>query len=181
MKKPYIAYPPAYEKHSAAAWTFTAYAIMMVLYAVFALTVDSLSTNHTRWIIDWWMVYWRLKNGFEMSTAILWLGIPVLLMWRDLDIRVFTFGRWKKPDAWLLIALMLAGACGIYLIKFIPVLNQYYQPESHLGSAMKSSYAISHLIWLSSWLIGWNSFIVFFLCSTCKQCWAKWALFHSCL
>jgi hypothetical protein len=134
----------------------TAYAIMMLLYAVFALTVDSLATNHTRWVIDWSIFYWRLKNGFEMSTAILWLGIPVLLMWRDLDLRVFTFGRWKKTDAWLLIALMLAGACGVYLIKFIPVLNQYYQPQSHLSSAMKWSYALSNLIWLSSWLIGWE-------------------------
>jgi membrane protease YdiL (CAAX protease family) len=129
---------------------------MMVLYAVFALTVDSLSTNHTHWIINWSRFYWRLNSGFEMSTAILWLGIPVLLMWRDLDVRVFTFARWKKTDVWLLIALMLVGACGVYLIKFIPVLNQYYQPQSHLSMAMKWSYAMGYLVWLSSWLIGWE-------------------------
>jgi hypothetical protein len=134
----------------------TAYAIMMVLYAVFALTADSLSTNHTHWLINWSRFYWRFKSGFELSTAILWLGIPVLLMWRDIDIRVFTFERWKKTDAWLLIALMLLGACGVYLIKFIPALNQYYQPQSHLSSAMKWSYATGYLIWLSSWLIGWE-------------------------
>ena len=129
---------------------------MMVLYAVFALTADSLSTNHTHWLINWSRFYWRFKNGFEMSTAILWLGIPVLLMWRDLDIRVFTFARWEKTDAWLLIALILLGACGVYLIKFIPVLNHYYHSKSHLSFAMKWSYAIGNLIWLSSWLIGWE-------------------------
>ena len=91
-----------------------------------------------------------------MSTAILWLGIPVLLMWRELDLQVFSFARWKKIDVWLLISVMLLGACGVYLIKFIPVLNQYYQPQSHLSTAMKWSYAVSNLIWLSSWLIGWE-------------------------
>lgn len=128
----------------------------MVIYAILALAIDSLSTQHAYWLIDWSRFYWRLKNGFEMSTAILWLGIPVLLMCRDIDIRVFTFARWKKIDACLLIALMLLGACGVYLIKFIPVLNQYYQPQSHLNAAMKWSFATSHLIWLSSWLIGWE-------------------------
>lgn len=132
------------------------YAAIMVLYAVFALTVDSLSTNHTQWLINWSTFYWRLKSGFEMSTAILWLGIPVLFMWRDLDLRVFTFGRWEKTDVWLLIALMLLGACSVYAIKFIPVLKQYYQPQSHLSSAMKWSYATGYLIWLSSWLLGWE-------------------------
>ena len=132
------------------------YAIMMVVYAVFALTADSLSTDHSHWLINWARFYWRFKSGFEMSTAILWLGIPVLLMWRDIDIRVFTFARWKKIDAWLLLALILLGACGVCLIKFIPVLNQYYQSQSHLSASMKWSYAIDNLIWLSSWLIGWE-------------------------
>jgi membrane protease YdiL (CAAX protease family) len=136
--------------------TNKAYAMCMVLYAILALTIDSLSTQHAYWLIDWSRFYWRFKSGFEMSTAILWLGIPVLLMCRDIDIRVFTFARWKKIDVWLLIALMLLGACGVYLIKFIPVLNQYYQPQEHLGTAMKWSFATGYLIWLASWLIGWE-------------------------
>jgi hypothetical protein len=136
--------------------TKKAYAILMVVYTIAALTVDSLSTNHTHWLINWSTLYWRLKSGFEMSTAILWLGIPAILMWRDLDLRVFTFARWKKNDAFLLIALILLGACGVCLIKYIPVLNQYYQSKSHLSAAMKWSYAVSNLIWLSSWLIGWE-------------------------
>ena len=142
--------------HSKQRNTNKAYAISMVIYAILALAVDSLSTNHAYWLIDWSRFYWRLKSGFEMSTAILWLGIPVMLMCRDIDIRVFSFARWKKIDACLLIALMLLGACGVYLIKFIPVLNQYYQPQAHLGTAMKWSYATGYLIWLASWLIGWE-------------------------
>jgi hypothetical protein len=136
--------------------TNKAYAMSMVIYAILALAIDSLSTQHAYWLIDWSRFYWRFGNGFEMSTAILWLGIPVLLMCRDIDIRVFTFSRWKKIDAWLLIALMLLGACGVYLIKFIPVLAQYYRPQSHLNAAMKWSFATGYLIWLSSWLIGWE-------------------------
>ena len=128
----------------------------MVIYAIVALTVDSLSTVQSDWLLDWSKFYWRLGSGFEMSTAILWLAVPAILMCRDFDIGVFTFARWRKIDACLLIALILLGICGVCLIKFIPVLNTYYQSKSNLSVAMKWSYAAGNLIWLSSWLIGWE-------------------------
>lgn len=129
----------------------------MVLYAVAALTVDSLATLHVRWgWIKWSRLYWAFPNGFEASTCILWLVVPCLLMARNLDIGYFTFTRWKKIDYWLLLLFMALGALGICLIKFIPELQDWYPSLALSSGRAKWQYASHQLFWLASWLIGWE-------------------------
>lgn len=128
----------------------------MVTYAVAALAVDSLATANSQWLIDWSVFYWRLRYGFEISTTILWLVIPCALMFPHLDPHCFTFRRWKKVDALLLLILILAGAAGVLLIRYIPELNRYYASQAHLSPAMKRTFIIGNLAWITSWLIGWE-------------------------
>ncbi len=132
------------------------YAFLMVAYAIAALTVDSLSTMHSRWMVDWSRLYWSFRSGFEASTFILWLVIPCLLMGRDLDFRYFTFSRWKRSDYRLLVIFMALGALGICLIRFIPELNAYYPSDRFSSGRARWDYALHQTTWILSWLIGWE-------------------------
>ncbi len=131
-------------------------AALMVLYAIAALTVDSLSTMHSRWVFDWSQLYWSFPSGFEASTFILWLVIPALLMARHLDIHFFTFRRWKKSDYRLLLVFIVLGALAICLIKFIPELNAYYPSGGFSSTSAKWKYGLHQTVWVLSWLIGWE-------------------------
>lgn len=132
------------------------YAALMVLYAIAALTVDSLATMHARWVIDWSRLYWSFPSGFEASTCILWLVIPALLMARHLDFDCFTFKRWKKSDYRLLLIFMALGALGICLIRFIPELNAYYPSGRFSSGRARWQYGLHQTVWVLSWLIGWE-------------------------
>lgn len=133
------------------------YAAIMIFYAAAALTVDSLATVHARtWGIQWSVFYWSFRSGFEASTCILWLVIPALLMARHFDIHVFTLRRWKKTDYRLLIIFMALGALGICLIRFIPELNAYYPSGGFATGRSRWLYFQHQVVWVLSWLIGWE-------------------------
>jgi len=71
-------------------------AFYALCYATFALTLDSISTIHFKWGINWGIFHWQLKNGFEVSTFILWFAIPFIFTFRSIDWKYFGASRLKK-------------------------------------------------------------------------------------
>ena len=99
-------------------------AFYALCYAIFALTIDSISTIHLKWGIDWGIFYWQLKNGFEVSTFILWFAIPFVFTYKSIDWKYFGVSRLKKNDLYLVILLSILGIIAVYSIKFYP--RKYY-------------------------------------------------------
>lgn len=131
-------------------------AVYVFLYASFALIIDSISTAQLDWIIDWGIFHWKLENGFEVSTFILWFVIPFIFSVKSMDWGYFGISRLKKNDIYFVLCLSVIGIMGVLCIKIFPSLREYYPNIIFPDSSAKIDWALNVIIWNISWLTGWE-------------------------
>ena len=131
-------------------------AALLTAYAIVVLAVDCLATRGVGVPFDWTIFAWRHESGFDLFKFIAWLAVPVALTrpWRDLG--WFGFNRWKRRDLALLAGLFLLGAFAVAAVAWIPSLREMYPSLGEHSSAVRWQFVITTLVWLSSWLIGWE-------------------------
>jgi hypothetical protein len=156
-------------------------ALYALFYAIFALTLDSISTIHLKWGIDWGIFHWQLKNGFEVSTFILWFAIPFLFTFKSIDWKYFGISRLKKNDIYLVILLSIIGIIAVLSIKFYPSLRNFYPSKEFNNASAKVNWALYKMIWNISWLTGWEFLHRYVLLTYFEKAFPKKGWFGVCL
>jgi membrane protease YdiL (CAAX protease family) len=156
-------------------------AIYALFYAIFALTIDSISTIHLKWGIDWGIFYWQLKNGFEVSTFILWFAIPFVFTYKSIDWKYFGVSRLKKSDIYFVILLSILGMIAVLSIKFFPSLRSFYPSMAFQNASAKLNWALYKMIWNMSWLTGWEFLHRYVLLTCFEKAFPKKGWFGVCL
>ena len=156
-------------------------AIYALCYAIFALTIDSISTIRLKWGIDWGIFHWQLKNGFEVSTFILWFAIPFVFTYKSIDWQYFGVSRLKKNDIYVVILLSVLGMIGVLSIKFFPGLRSFYPSIAFQNASAKLNWALYKMTWNMSWLTGWEFLHRYVLLTCFESAFPKKGWFGVCL
>jgi membrane protease YdiL (CAAX protease family) len=82
--------------------------------------------------------------------------IPVSLSFKSFDITFFSFNKVKKVDYLILFLIVSVGICSMFVIPHLDVLKDYYVSDYKLSSNEKYQYLKYQIIWIFSWLIGWE-------------------------
>ena len=132
------------------------HAALLIAYTVAVYAVDSLATREVRVPIDWTVFAWRHESGFDLFKFVFWLVVPVMIAqpWRDLG--WFGVKRWKRVDLLALGGLCLLGAIAIVAVAWIPALRAMYPSLAEYPDEVRWQFASYALVWLCSWLIGWE-------------------------
>lgn len=143
---------PAHER-SLWPWTIAAAALVYVL---LVLLVDTMAVYNVVGPIHWRIFRWRMAGalaGFDLYKFAFWFLVPFLIALRWMDWGWFGVARWRRGD-WILLAA-LAGVClgAVLLIPLFPSLRATY---TGLGSQPKLPYLAHELLWIVSWLPGWE-------------------------
>ncbi len=116
-------------------------------------------------------LHWRLPQKFDVYSFLIWLVIPFLLCLRGMDWGAFGWPRFTRAD-WLVLAILaVGGAAAMFLIPHIPELRRVYPNLSHLDPAVKLDYFNGQLIWILSWLLGWEFMHRYFLLRSVSTRW----------
>lgn len=121
-----------------------------------------------KWGIDWGIFYWQLKNGFEVSTFILWFAIPFVFTYKSIDWKYFGVSRLKKNDIYVVILLSILAMIAVLSIKFFPSLRSFYPSIAFQNASAKLNWALYKMIWNMSWLTGWE-FLHRYVLLTCFE------------
>lgn len=124
-------------------------------YVAIALGIDALAFLGVDFIIDWRMFRWTLGD-FDLFKFGVWLLIPLALCWRTLDHGWFGIARWRRSDALILLALVVAGALALLLIPQLPGVAELYPGTSRLPAEGQHALFIGQLVWSVSWLPGYE-------------------------
>ncbi len=175
--------------------------LFVLIYVALALGVDTLAVQGVVWPFDWgifrwrltdvyqWVqpaasalglpealyawLQWRLPQKFDVYSFFFWLALPFLLCVRGLDWGAFGWARFKRAD-WIVLALLAAvGAAAMFLIPYVPELRRTYPNLSHLEHGVKLDYFRGQLIWILSWLPGWEFLHRYFLLRALAARWPR--------
>lgn len=157
-------------------------AMLAIAYVAAVLLVDTLASQGVIWIVDWHQFDWKpthayswlagflpaeylqafawLRHGdlqdFEVFKFVFWLLIPLLVCLPWMDWRWLGVRQWRGGDWAMVFGLALAGMLAMLLIPEVPALRQRYPAMSMLPLDFKLEYLSSKLLWIVSWLIGWE-------------------------
>ncbi len=157
-------------------------AIAACVYVALVLTVDTLASQDVIWLIDWHQFDWKpadvyrwltgqlpglpreyvswLRHGdlnrFEVFKFIFWFLVPFLFCLPWMDWRWIGWRQWASADVAIVCALALLGMVAMLLIPEFQSLRSRYPSMSILPLDMKLDYLGSKLVWILSWLIGWE-------------------------
>jgi hypothetical protein len=156
--------------------------VLAIVYIVLVLAVDTLAVHGVRWPFDWSSFQWRIVSpwhwfGFippdwvrspllsrlDVFKLLFWFVIPLLVSLRTMDWRWISPRGWKRND-WLLLGVMLIlGGIAVGSIPFIPALKSAYPGLSGTNASSNHVYFIAYLLWIASWLPGWEFMHRYFL------------------
>ena len=131
-------------------------ALWVAVYVAVVLGVDTLAAQRVQFVIDWRMFLWVSSSGFDWFKFVTWFAIPFAAALPWLDLHALSFKRWKRMDLWLLAGLAGVGAVAVIIIPLLPGVRDIYPGYGVLPAADKQAFAVRHMIWVFSWLIGWE-------------------------
>ena len=146
-----------------------------ILYVALALTVDTLAVQQIRWPFDWsvfqwspescWRLFGMTPPGWatsspvsriDMFKLIFWFIVPFAICLPRMAWRWLSPQDWKRSDWLLLVGFIGLGSIAVISVGFIPALRNAYPGMSHLSSDIRRGYSIGYLLWVVSWLPGWE-------------------------
>lgn len=138
------------------------YASGAVVYVFLALLIDTLITQGINWPVHWRDLH-RIINGFDLYKFIVWFAAPFLLCLPRMDWGWFGVKRLRRGDWLLLGALVLVCLGAILIIPLFPGLSAAYAGIGHAPLKYKKAFLAHQLLWLVSWLPGWEFLHRYFL------------------
>jgi hypothetical protein len=136
---------------------------LVAVYVMIVLLVDTLAALEVHEPIDWRMFRWTSLNGFDWFKFLAWFVVPFTISLPRLDWEYLGFNRWQRWDWLLLIALGVLGLLAVLSILLIPGLRDYYPSLSQRTWSDKWADAGRGMLWVTSWLLGWEFLHRYFL------------------
>lgn len=175
-------------------------AMLAIVYVAAVLVVDTLASQDVVWIIDWRQFSWNPTHvyswlaqylppdflqafawlrhgdyqGFDVFKFIFWLLVPLLACLPWLDWHWLGWRQWRAGDWAIVFALALAGMLTMLLIPEVPALRQRYPGMSMLPLDFKLDYLAGKMLWILSWLIGWEFLHRYVLLRAGTRLWPGW-------
>ncbi len=150
-----------------------------LLYVIVVLVVDTLAVRGVDVPIRWSMFHENVEvsllesltgkpvapewSHFDSFKFAAWLIVPLSLSLYRFDLGNFGVLRWKRSDFAVLAVLIVCGIGAVSLIPFFPSLDQIYGGLGERPSEIRWSYARANLLWMFSWLVGWEFMFRYFL------------------
>jgi membrane protease YdiL (CAAX protease family) len=138
------------------------YAAAAVVYVFLALLIDTLIAQG----VDrpfYWRALYKTIDGFELYKFIVWFVAPFLVSLPWMDWGWFGVKRWRRAD-WLLLGALAVICLGtILIIPLFPSLSATYSGVGSLPPRQKQAFLVHQVLWLASWLPGWEFLHRYFL------------------
>lgn len=147
----------------------------VIAYVLLVLGVDALAAQRVAWPFDWSVFQWRpdtlwrffdapapswtqlpLLRLFDVFKFLFWFALPFCLCLSRMDWSWFSPKHWKRVDLYLLVLLVLLGGIAVVSVAFIPALRAAYPGLSHLPWSQRLLGGGAMLMWVASWLLGWE-------------------------
>jgi membrane protease YdiL (CAAX protease family) len=121
-----------------------------------------------------WAQILRYKLGgcFIVSTTLLWFVLPLFYCWKRFRRQDLTFGCWQKLDWWLFAGGALICCAVVFLIPLFADLTNYYVASGHRIDRLR--FIRERLVWVASWLPGWELLHRYLLLRSAAFLWPKW-------
>ena len=156
--------------------------ILALLYSVSVLATDAFAAVGVGWPIDWTVFRWWPARDwdapfllrFDGFKFLFWFAIPFCCCLPWMDWGALGIRGWKKIDAAILLFILLGGLGAMALIPHVPALAKLYYHPSNLPSDVRNLIAMQHLVWVFSWLLGWEFLHRYFLLRPLRACWPKY-------
>ena len=148
--------------------------VVAVVYTGAVLLIDTLATHGSQTPIDWGWFRWGGGSGFDGFKFVAWLVVPFVIVVRRMDWGCFGLGRWKRTDWLLLGGLAVAGGLAMAVVAMSDTLRSTYPSMAGAAFAEKLRFLTYNLLWLLSWLIGWEFLHRYFLLKPLSARWPKW-------
>jgi hypothetical protein len=145
----------------------------VLVYVSAVLTIDALAAGNVRTPIHWGKFLWRSDSNFDYFKFIFWLIVPIAVSLPRIDWQYFTFKRWKRVDAYLLIGLAAAGLLALFVIPLVPPLRAWYPSLAEASPGMKEHWVRTNAFWLVSWFPGWEFLNRYFLLRPLAERWPR--------
>ncbi|MFA7693577.1 MAG: hypothetical protein WCX86_11835 [Candidatus Hydrogenedentales bacterium] len=162
-------------------------------YVAVVLTVDALASLRVSWFIDWTVFRWHPVdcwrvlnvqvpnwlsfspwNSFDLFKFLFWFLIPFCFCLPKMEWSWFSFRGWKRVD-WMLLAVFLGlGSLSVLSVAFIPSLRQTYLIQAALSWEARSTIAMRSLVWMVSWILGWEFLHRYVLLRIAVRKYATW-------
>lgn len=167
------------QRQSKRVWWSLAYVFVVLL-------VDTLAANGVRWrldfgayemAVDWSVFSWRgdgVLAQFDWFKFLFWLVAPVAVCFRGMDWGYFGFGRWKRVDVYLTLAMAVAGIACVLAILYVPQLREWYPSRAKWSWGDKAFDLYRQALWNVSWLPGWEFLHRYFLLRPFAERWPRW-------
>lgn len=143
-----------------------------VWYVSFALILNAAAIQFpTAFFLFPWVRY-KIGGCFAIGPTILWVVVPLIFLWNRIELTDISFRRWRKPD-WVLFAVATLICCAVvFVIPLFPVLTRYYVTTTR--KLVPSQFLPCSLLWVLSWLPGWELLHRFILLRSAVHLWPKW-------
>jgi len=154
-------------------------ATLALLYVIAVLVIDTLAVRGVDVPIRWSIFHTNFEvtvfeslfgsslapewSHFDAYKFLAWFAVPLLFSLYRLDLGNFGVRRWKKTDIAVLGVLVVFGIGAVSLIPFFPSLDKIYGGLGDRPSDIRWAYARGNLLWMISWLIGWEFMLRYFL------------------
>lgn len=145
---------------------------VVLVYAAAALVIDTLAVYGKTWPIDWRVFRWHW-HGADLFKFTAWFVVPFVFCLPRMDWGYLGVKRWRRVDVYILAGLAGVGALGVLIIPLFPSLRATYPSMAHFAASAKLSFALRHVVWVLSWLVGWEFMHRYFLLTRLSKQWPR--------
>jgi hypothetical protein len=170
-------------------------AVLIIIYTIAVFIIDLLATFDIHFIFNWGILNIDLshllnkipvfKNSlfsflfieFDLRKFFLWLILPIIIFNKAVDFYWFSFKSWEKKDFFILLVLTLLCVSSLIFVILSPTLSSYYSGLKELPSKQKVIIFFQQILWIISWLPGWEFLNRHLLLRACRRLHKKYTWF----
>jgi membrane protease YdiL (CAAX protease family) len=144
-----------------------------LLYVQLVCQVHWLAGSHSHLLgFSWETLHWMV-GGLEVFPLVFWFLIPLAWTWSRLEGGWFSFARLEWRDLRVYLVVAGVGLLALVAIPFFPGLRSTYPSLSVIPLGERLRFAGKFLLWVPSWLIGWEFLYRYFLLRPVSERWPE--------
>ena len=161
--------------------------ITIIAYVISVLIIDTFITFDVHFILSWgkfsislfdilnkvpvikYYSYILIFQNFDATKFFLWLIFPFVLFYKFINFGWFSFRSWRKSDYILLSVFIVICLLSLVFVLVSPMLRMYYPGLRGIPFNQKMFFAIQQVLWVISWLPGWEFMNRHLLLRSCQQ------------